>query len=210
MSQSLSPQFSAPQQQALAARLGMWVFLATEALFFGPLLLGYAYVRLRFPEAAGEASRHTSMALGTANTAILLTSSLCMALALEAQKAHPQRRCALLLRVTAALGLIFLAIKGVEYAREAGEHLFPGPGFAPGTVAPALRDGVQLFFLLYFALTGLHALHLAVGCVACLLLAWRRSDNAVEVAGLYWHFVDVVWVVLYPLLYLVQRSGGTS
>jgi cytochrome c oxidase subunit 3 len=213
----LAPQFNSHAQQAFAATFGMWVFLASELLFFGPLLFGYVYLRLRFPDACAHASRHTDFLLGTLNTAVLLTSSFTMALAGAAANAGQRRRALRLLVATAALGLLFLVIKGWEYHAEFAEHLFPGAGFHPrGAGAEPLMHGMELFFLLYFALTGLHALHLIAGIVACLLVAPRlrrpppagAGPEAVELAGLYWHFVDLAWIFLYPLLYLVGRAGG--
>jgi cytochrome c oxidase subunit 3 len=211
----VAPQFLSREQQAFAATFGMWVFIASELLFFGPLLFGYLYLRLHFPQACAAASRHTEFVLGTANTAILLTSSLSMALAGHAARGGRRRAATRLLAVTAALGLAFLAIKGWEYRTEYVEHLFPGAGFQPHR-GGAVQDvqGMELFFVLYFALTGLHAVHLAAGIGICLWLAarlrrMRAGDGEnVEVAGLYWHFVDVMWIFLYPLLYLVGRAGG--
>ncbi|MES2264365.1 MAG: cytochrome c oxidase subunit 3 [Pseudomonadota bacterium] len=201
-----------------AATFAVWIFLATELLLFGPLFFGYVYVRTHVPEAAGAASRHTNMLLGTVNTAVLLTSSLCMALA--GRRARAKRGGWRWLGAAALLGMAFLAIKGIEYRQEFDEHLFPGRSFAPGDAgSPAHAHGMQLFFLLYFAMTALHALHLAIGCVLCLVLAlatYRRHAKAsgqdhalaVELVGLYWHFVDAVWIFLYPLLYLLGRAGG--
>jgi cytochrome c oxidase subunit 3 len=140
-----------------------------------------------------------------------------MALAGHAAERGERRRAARLLALTALLGGAFLVIKGYEWHQEFGEHLFPGAGFRPDdATAPATLHGMELFFLLYFAATGLHALHLSIGIAACLWLgaALRRSpprgpgNDSVELAGLYWHFVDVVWIVLYPLLYLTARAGG--
>jgi cytochrome c oxidase subunit 3 len=216
----LEPQFRDHAQQDFARSLGMWVFLSSELLFFGPLLLGYLYLRMHHPAATGMASRHTDMLLGTVNTAVLLTSSFCMALAGHAAQAGGiagRRRAARLLALTALLGVVFLAIKGYEWHQEFDEHLFPGTGFHPlDARTPTALYGMELFFLLYFAATGLHALHLSIGVAACvwLMLTLRRApprgpgDEAVELVGLYWHFVDVVWIVLYPLLYLTARSGG--
>jgi cytochrome c oxidase subunit 3 len=216
----IEPQFGSHAQQDFARSFGMWVFLSSELLFFGPLLLGYLYLRMHDPQATGMASRHTDLLLGTVNTAVLLTSSFVMALAGHAAQgggSAGRRRAARLLALTALLGIVFLAVKGYEWHQEVGEHLFPGPGFRPsdGTVA-GTSYGMELFFLLYFAATGLHALHLVIGVSACLWLAVRLRHapprgpgaDAVELAGLYWHFVDVVWIFLYPLLYLTARSGG--
>jgi cytochrome c oxidase subunit 3 len=213
MSATVAPQFASREQQALAATLGVWIFLATEVVFFGPLLFGYLYVRTQFPDAAAAASRHTGFVLGTLNTALLLTSSLCMALAGTMHEAGAARRARSLLWATVALGLAFLAIKGLEYRQEFGEHLFPGSGFAPRDAGTAAHShAMQLFFLLYFALTAVHALHLIAGIALCVLLAvalgrGRAEGRHVHLAGLYWHFVDVVWIFLYPLLYLAGRAG---
>lgn len=205
-----APQFSSREQQEGAATFGMWVFVASELLFFGAMLAAYLYLRLRFPEGWAAASRRTDFLLGTVNTAVLLTSSLLMALAGHAADAQRRRRAAWLLAATAALGVIFLAIKGVEYHKEFVEGLLPGAGFSQA------KRGMELFFILYFAMTGLHALHLGAGIAVSLRLAigMRRpapdgTENAsVELVGLYWHFVDLVWIFLYPLLYLVGRAGG--
>jgi cytochrome c oxidase subunit 3 len=213
----IAEQFTSRAQQDFARTFGMWVFIASELLFFGPLLFGYLYLRVQFPEASAAASRHTDFVLGTVNTAVLLTSSLLVALAGHAAEGGRRRRAGWLLAATAALGLAFLAIKAREYHAEFAEHLFPGRGFRPGH-GGAVQDlpGMELFFILYFAATGLHALHLTIGIGACVALALglRRpppagpSGEAVELVGLYWHFVDVVWIFLYPLLYLVGRGGG--
>ncbi len=191
-------------------QLGMWVFLAGEMLFFGALIAAYAHGRLHFPDGFGAASRRTDVWLGTLNTALLLTSSALVALA-GAWAGAPARQRAVgrLLAGAAALGVAFVAVKGVEYRAEWHEGLFPGPGFAL-----AGQPGAELFFMLYFFMTALHALHLLIGVAVLGVFAWgslRGRDWAaprrVEVAGLYWHFVDVVWIFLYPLLYLVQRHG---
>lgn len=205
---TVAEQFVTAEQQGRAASLGMWVFLATELMFFGPLFFGYWYGRIHFPGAFGEASRHTEVWLGTANTAILLTSSLLMANAVEALELGATRLARILLLATAALGVAFLAIKGMEYRMEWQERLFPGHGSVLGT-------GGQLFFLLYFAMTAFHALHLTIGITLVLVFAvalGRRRAIAVNaerlrVVGLYWHFVDAVWIFLYPILYLVERAG---
>jgi cytochrome c oxidase subunit 3 len=196
----------APQD---AAQLGMWIFLATELLFFGGLFAAYAWGRTRWPEGFSVASRHTHVALGTLNTALLLSSSALVALAAACAGEERRRRAAgRLLGGAALLGVAFLALKGVEYAKEWHESLFPGPGFAL-----AKHTGAELFFVLYFVMTALHALHLLVGVGLLGLFAWGAlrhrpwADAArVEVAGLYWHFVDIVWIVLYPLLYLIGRA----
>ncbi|WP_195812455.1 cytochrome c oxidase subunit 3 [Xylophilus rhododendri] len=201
------PELDAVQRRRVA-RLGMWLFIASELLFFGGLLFAYAHGRLSFPAGFAVAGRHTDVWLGTLNTGVLLTSSLLVALAVEAA-AHGQRRLApRFLWGAVLLGCSFLAIKGVEYRQDFAEGLVPGPGFV------LQEPGAQLFFMLYFTATLLHALHMVVGIVALALYAWfgRRTgsdwlrSSRLETVGLYWHFVDVVWVGLYPLLYLVGRS----
>ncbi|CAD6561288.1 cytochrome c oxidase subunit 3 [Paraburkholderia sabiae] len=207
-------QFNTAAQQEEASMLGMWTFLATEVMFFGPLFFGYLYGRSHFPEGFAAASRHTDVTLGTINTAVLLTSSMLMAIAVQARKVGAVRLAARMLFFTAALGIVFLIIKGTEYWKEFHEHLVPAAGFAFPETHHA--DAAQLFFFLYFGMTGLHALHLIIGVVMVLgfALALSRVEREfakaerIDVVGLYWHFVDIVWIFLYPLLYLVDRSNG--
>ena len=204
---ALAEPFATEAQQHEAATMGLWLFIATELMLFSGLFLGLAVYRIVYPEAAEEASGHLRLWIGGANTAVLLTSSLAMALAVVAARAGRPRPATLWLLATAALGVVFLALKGYEYRVEYMEGLMPGIGPAFPLEAPA-----ELFFNLYFAATGLHAVHLALGILAVGLFAWRtRSrrlplpERAIEIEGLgiYWHFVDVVWVFLYPVLYLV-------
>jgi cytochrome c oxidase subunit 3 len=195
-----------PGMEPDAGKLGMWVFLASEVLFFGGLFVAYLYGRTHWPQGWATASRHTDVVLGTVNTALLLTSSAVVALA----AAVPARRVAArLLWTTAALGIVFLVLKGVEWHAEWAEGLVPGVNFAlPDT------PGAEEFFALYFLMTGLHGVHMLFGIATLAVLAtgagreraWARTRQ-VEVAALYWHFVDVVWIFLYPLLYLVNRHG---
>jgi cytochrome c oxidase subunit III len=208
-------QFDDVLQQTRAATIGMWVFLASEVLFFGALMFGYTVSRLEYPAAFAAASRRTDVVLGSINTAVLLTSSFGMALAVDACRRGQRRRGALCLVVTAALGALFLGIKGTEYVHDFQQHLLPGPSFRfPAAAADAgIADGAQLFFYLYFVMTGLHAVHLTIGIAAVLLVAAGLglsrpavNVNTVETTGLYWHLVDIVWIFLYPLLYLVSRA----
>ena len=197
-------------QQADAATLGMWLFLATEMLFFGVLFFVYALARARFPEAFAAASRQTSFTLGTINTAVLLTSSFTMATAVRAAQQRDHGAAALLLLLTAVLGMAFGGVKLTEYAIDARHHLVPVLDFA---FDPRLAQGALVFFWLYFTTTGLHLVHLAIGVGLALTFAWRewrrrsaRLHEQVEIVGLYWHFVDLVWIFLYPCLYLVSRA----
>lgn len=198
------------QPDELAGQFGMWVFIASEVLFFGGLLLAYAYGRSHWPAGFAAASRETHVVIGTLNTALLLTSSALVALAaISGESRDGRRHVPALLWGACALGLAFLALKGVEYAKEFHEQLVPGATFR-------LREqpGAQLFYVLYFLATGLHAVHLTIGiavlaafAVGSRRLAGWALPRRIEVAGLYWHFVDVVWIFLYPLIYLGGRSG---
>jgi cytochrome c oxidase subunit III len=200
--------FDDPAHQREAAVLGMWVFLAAELLFFGGALAAYAGYRGQHERAFEAASNRTRIGLATANTAILLTSSAAMAGAVGAARAGRRRAAFAGLAATILLGSLFLAIKAAEYRAEIGEGLLPTRGFRwDGPDAPQAR----LFFSFYFVLTGIHAAHMVAGLGVLATLAvrlLRRGDpgaNAVEVAGLYWHFVDLVWIYLFPLLYLFGR-----
>src|SRR5436309_8610713 len=151
--QRRAEQFENAEQQRESSALGMWVFLATEVMFFGPLFLGYLFGRAHEAAAFAEASRHTDIVLGTLNTALLLTSSLCMALGVRALQADRPAQSAWLLVATALLGGAFLAIKGLEYRHEWQEALVPGLHFS---WSGAHHNGIEFFFYLYFLLTGLH------------------------------------------------------
>jgi cytochrome c oxidase subunit 3 len=201
-------QFDDIEQQRDAAKPGMWIFLATEVLFFGGLFLGYTIYRFTYGHIFVETSRKLDVVLGGTNTAVLLISSLLMAFAVRAAKLDQRRILTGLLIGTALLGCVFMSIKGVEYHKDYVDHLVPGSSFA---WRGADAGNAELFFWIYFAMTGLHAIHVTVGIGIMLvlaLLAWlgkfsRGNHNTVEIAGLYWHFVDIVWVFLFPLLYLV-------
>jgi cytochrome c oxidase subunit 3 len=203
--------FGSTTRQREAAELGMWVFLATELMFFGPLFLGYAYGRWAFPEGFAAASRQTDVLIGTINTVLLLTSSLFMALGVRATQLNQRRAAMLCLLATATLGMVFLVLKGVEYRDEWREHLVPWLDFR---FESAHRRAAGLFYVLYFAMTGLHAVHLSIGIAVMGVFAARirargarTLRNSIEMGALYWHFVDSVWVFLYPMLYLVERHG---
>lgn len=201
--------FEELEQQREASLLGMWTFLATEVLFFGGLFAVYMVYRATYPEAFIAGSHHLDVVLGTINTWVLLTSSLTVALAVHYAQLQRRREPAGLLVLTLLFGLAFLAIKGFEYYHKFEENLIPGANFqwTEGDAGPA-----QLFFSLYFVMTGLHSIHMIIGiAVAAVMawLAWRGHYVAdympVELFGLYWHFVDIVWIFLFPLLYLISR-----
>jgi|SRR5579872_5682717 len=205
---ALAEQFENLEQQQDASRLGLWTFLATEILFFGGLFMGYIVYRHEYPHAFAVASRHTNVLYGTVNTAILLTSSLWMALAVNSAEEGKNKRLVRYLLLTILFAVAFLGVKGLEYKEDFDEHLIPGPSFS----VPEQPES-QIFFYLYWAMTGLHGFHVLVGIgvlsVITFLSHRRRYSaeyhNPVEVSGLYWHFVDIVWIFLYPLLYLVDR-----
>lgn len=207
----LAPQFESAEQQAVTGKLGMWAFLATEIMFFGAAFTGYAVYRWKYPAAWAEASQHLGLLLGTINTGVLLTSSLTMALAVDAVRQN-QRGTLRYLAATMVLGWVFLGIKGWEYFEKWQDHHIPGRLFEWHGTEPGGQ--AELFFSFYFALTGCHALHMLIGLVFLLFL-FRKTQHhqfspeyytPIELTGLYWHFVDCIWVVLFPLLYLIDRT----
>jgi cytochrome c oxidase subunit 3 len=212
--------FDTDAQRARAATLGMWTFLATEILFFGGLLLAYTVYRRASPDAFAAASGHLYMWIGAANTLILLISSGTVAVAVAAIEANARRTAAILLLATLALGAVFLAIKRVEYGIDFHENLWPweslGPAFDAGKFAtPEEAAQARLFFMLYFVLTALHATHvlvglgvLAAGAALCLRERGPNKVNLLHNIGLYWHFVDIVWIFLFPLLYFPGVTRG--
>jgi cytochrome c oxidase subunit III len=209
-SASLAHQFDDAGQQKEAATLGMWVFLVTEVLFFGGLFVTYLVYRNWYPDAFTAGSRELLVWAGTTNTFVLITSSLTMALAVHAAQMGNRRLLMLLLMVTMALGCVFLGIKAFEYYTEFAEHHVPGAGFQ---FEAAQLQHAQIFFSLYFMMTGLHAIHMIIGLgIMSVMLWWSyrgvitpEYTNPIEISGLYWHFVDIVWIFLFPLLYLIGR-----
>jgi cytochrome c oxidase subunit 3 len=208
----LAHHFEDLEQQHETSSLGMWVFLASELMFFGGLFAAYLVYRIQFPAGFARASHELDVTLGTLNTAVLIVSSLTMALAVHAAQVGRRKHTVGWLAATMLLASTFLVVKGFEYAHKFHAHLFPGPDFAfRGTPAA----DTELFFSLYFAMTGLHALHMVIGIGVMLVIAaraWRgrySPENyfGVEVTGLYWHFVDLVSIFLFPLLYLIGRHA---
>jgi cytochrome c oxidase subunit 3 len=207
---ALAHHFEDLGQQSEAATLGMWVFLVTEVLFFGGLFLAYTIYRGWYQDAFAVSSHELDIVLGTTNTIVLITSSLTMAMAVHSAQLGHRRKLMIFLALTMALGLAFLGIKGVEYYHKFVEHHVPGPTFQ---FEEKYVRQAQIFFSLYFVMTGLHAAHMVIGLgimIWMFIWSWngtitREYSNPIEVSGLYWHFVDIVWIFLFPLLYLVGR-----
>ena len=197
-------------QQHDASTLGMWVFLVTEIMFFGGLFTAYIVYRTAYPAAFHGASHELDITLGAFNTAVLITSSLTMALSVHAAQTGKRGMLVFCLLLTMVLGTTFLGVKAYEYWHKWHEHLIPGPNFAYTGPDPT---NAQLFFSLYFAMTGLHALHMIIGIGLLAVITVRGAQGMfnrfyytpVELSGLYWHFVDLVWIFLFPLLYLLGR-----
>jgi cytochrome c oxidase subunit 3 len=208
---TVAHQFEDIEQQKEAGTLGMWIFLCTEVLFFGAMLLAYTVYRGLYPVAFGEASRHLDIVLGSLNTAVLLCSSLTMAMGVHAAQQGNARKVIGFIAVTMFFGVIFLLIKFYEYYQKYTEALIPGKNFVWHGHDPLHAN---IFFLFYFIMTAMHALHMFVGLglmtVLAILTKKGKFDSVyyspIEIGGLYWHFVDIVWVFLFPLLYLVDRS----
>jgi cytochrome c oxidase subunit 3 len=204
-------QFDDPDQQHHAVTIGVLAFLATEVLLFGTVLTGYTVGRIAHPGAFAEGSRALTLWIGAANTAILLCSSGAVALSVGAARAHRLKATRLALAAGILLGAAFLGLKAYEYWKDiAQDHLLPGAAFHPGEWSDP--GAVSMFLFFYWTLTALHALHMLIGLAVLSFLALRlrtaralvRGRNTLHAAGLYWHFVDTVWVVLLPLLYMVK------
>jgi cytochrome c oxidase subunit 3 len=210
----LQHHFDSLEQQKESSTLGMWTFLVTEIMFFGGLFLVYAVYRVQYAEAFAVASRELDIPLGLMNTVILIGSSLTMALGVHTAALGMKRATASWLLATVLLGSVFLGVKVVEYQHKFEHHLVPGPRFAPEHIPVELRHGAEIYFSLYFAMTGLHATHMIIGVPILLVLAFlsqrgsftRSYSTPVELFGLYWHFIDIIWIFLFPLLYLIDPS----
>jgi cytochrome c oxidase subunit 3 len=208
---ALQHHFETMQQQQEAATLGMWIFLVTEVMFFGGLLMAYLLYRVWYPEAWAEGSLELDIRMGAFNTVVLIGSSLTMAFAVRSAQTGAQKATVRWLLITMALGLTFLVVKFFEYREKWELHHIPGPNFQfEGPHA----GQVEIFLSLYFGLTGLHALHTVIGATLLAVITWMAHKRRftpewytpVELSGLYWHFVDIVWIFLFPLLYLVDRA----
>jgi cytochrome c oxidase subunit 3 len=220
----LQHHFDTLGQQKSAASLGMWVFIAQEVMFFGGMFTAYLVYRLWYYAGYTAASRELDLLLGGINTVVLIASSLTVALAVHAAQEGKQKQIVRYLVATLVLGVAFLVIKYFEYESKLHIHpahhaaanvrLFPMAGwfYVDGELAP-IANQMRMFMVLYFALTGMHALHMIIGIGLLLVIIWMARGGAftprwytpVEIFGLYWHFVDIIWIFLFPLLYLVNR-----
>ena len=227
----LQHHFENMEQQREAGTLGMWVFLVTEIMFFGGMFLAYTLYRSKYPAAFASASNHLDITLGALNTGVLILSSFTMAMAVYFTQIGKQRPQVICLVLTLLLGLTFLGVKAKEYHDKYEDNLIPGsliPGhkYDPEVAHEGDHDPhklhllgnatvkqVELFYWIYFAMTGMHALHMIIGAgLLTFLLIFSlkgRFDpqyhSPVEVIGFYWHFVDIIWIFLFPLLYLLGR-----
>ena len=211
---ALREQFDTEAQQKDASTLGMWIFLITEVMFFGGLFLAYTVYRRWYPEIFAVASNSLNVYIGAANTVVLLCSSFTMVMAVRAAQLGKREAIILFLILTLILGGVFLGVKAYEWNQKFEEHHVPGATIFFEGIS---RQGpAQIFFTLYFAMTGLHALHMVVGVglLTFLLIETKRGRYSaaymtpVDIVGLYWHFVDIIWIFLFPLLYLIDRHLG--
>ena len=225
---ALQHHFDNMEQQREAGSLGMWIFLVTEIMFFGGLFMAYLLYRTKYPWAFIAGSNHLNVTMGGINTVVLICSSLTMALAVYYAQVGSRKLQVVFLILTMLLGATFLGIKGVEYYDKYRDHLIPVPGFFQWEAPPPHEAGItdtetyarniQMFYWIYFAMTGLHAFHMVIGLGLLSFLvyfAWRGRYSPeyhapVELTGLYWHFVDIVWIFLFPLLYLLGRHLETG
>lgn len=211
-------------QQREAASFGMWIFLLTEVMFFGGMFCAYLIFRNWYHAAFVAGSNTLDITLGTTNTAVLIGSSFTMAMAVYSAEMRRKAQLMLFLTLTIILGFAFLGIKAVEYHQKFVDHHVPGPSFSieefvhpsnPKAIAlaPDMAEKTQIYFSLYFLMTGMHALHMIIGISLLFILLARASRDAyteghimpIENFGLYWHFVDIIWIFLFPLLYLISR-----
>jgi cytochrome c oxidase subunit 3 len=215
----LKHHFDNLEQQHASERLGMWMFLATEVLFFSGLFGSYTVYRMLYPTEFEVASQHLNRVFATVNTVLLVTSSLTMTFAIRSAKLGERKGLIWNLLITAALGTAFMVVKGFEYAQDFEEGLVPGTYFSSALKTELGNEGldqgkVQLFLCFYYIMTGIHGIHLIIGIGCVLWLVWEASQgnippenySTVDVVSLYWHLVDAIWLFLMPLLYL---AGGS-
>jgi cytochrome c oxidase subunit 3 len=210
----LRHQFDDVLQQRTSAALGMWAFLLTEVMFFGGLFTAYTVYRYWYYPEWDQASRQLDVYLGAFNTFVLLTSSLTMAFAVDSAATGKQKALRRNILLTLFFGIVFVGIKGIEYTAKWEHHLVPGSHFEWHGMSGLRVPAIELFYVFYFIMTGLHAFHMLIG-FGLLFTLWIQARmgkfspeyyTPVEMIGLYWHFVDIIWVFLFPLLYLMDRS----
>jgi cytochrome c oxidase subunit III len=212
-SPGLQHHFDDSAQQLESSTLGMWVFLVTEIMFFGGMFASYTIYRNLFPDAFASTSHYMNVTIGAINTGVLICSSFTMVLAVRAAQLGQKKAVIWFLASTLILGTIFLVLKYVEYHEKWIDHHVPGPSFQYAD--SRFVHQAQILFFLYFAMTGMHALHMIVGAgllTTLIVMASRNRFSAewytpVEMIGLYWHFVDIVWIFLFPLLYLIGHTS---
>jgi cytochrome c oxidase subunit III len=218
--------FETEEQQREAGSFGMWLFLLTEIMFFGGMFFAYLLYRNWYYDAFVPASNQLNVTLGAINTAFLITSGFFMALGVWAAEVRKKGLLVVMLILTTLFGIAFLGVKADEYHEKYEKHHIPGASFSTSMftnpaaynlkeepLAPDMAQHTQIFFFLYFAMTGMHALHMVIGIVILFWLTWRAHRGEfsagyvapIENFGLYWHFVDIVWLFLFPLLYLINR-----
>jgi cytochrome c oxidase subunit 3 len=203
--------FASAEQQRETAKLGMWTFLLTELLLFSGLFVSALILRVLHPHSVTAAALHLKYWIGATNTAVLIVSSFTMSIAIELSRLGRQLLMVRFMLITAAIGVVFMCLKGFEYYRDFAEHMTP---FLPWrTYALEGDPASRLFTDLYFITTGLHAIHLTIGISVVSVMAWlatregflQRHQNRIEITGLYWHFIDLIWIVVFPTLYLLNR-----
>jgi len=222
--------FETEEQQREAGSFGMWLFLLTEIMFFGGMFFAYLLYRNWYYPAFAAASNTLVVWMGAVNTAILISSGFCMALGVWAAEVRKKKFLVVMLVLTTIFGLAFLFVKYFEYKEKYEAHHIPGASFSTSAftnppvdaktgklteepLAPDMAQHTEIFFFLYFAMTGMHALHMIIGIGLLFWLTWRAHRGEftagyvapIENFGLYWHFVDIVWLFLFPLLYLINR-----
>jgi cytochrome c oxidase subunit 3 len=222
--------FETEEQQREAGSFGMWLFLLTEIMFFGGMFFAYLLYRNWYYPAFAAASNTLVVWMGAVNTAVLITSGFCMAVGVWAAEVRQKKILVAMLVLTTVFGAVFLGVKYFEYKEKWEAHHIPGSSFSTAAftnpqpdaktgklteepLAPDMAQKTEIFFFLYFAMTGMHALHMIIGIGLLFWLTWRAHRGEftagyvapIENFGLYWHFVDIVWLFLFPLLYLINR-----
>lgn len=208
MSHTVPHHFDSAEQAFESSKLGLWLFLVTEILLFGGLFVVYIMFRGLYPEAFHEGSRHLNKILGSINTVVLICSSVTMAMAVDRTRQNDSNKANQYLMVTLFFAACFMIIKYVEYSHKIHEGLLPAQLF---TFKEIVHPKVPLFFSLYFMMTGLHGIHVLAGMIIIAWLLWRSNKKQfspeyytpVELGGIYWHLVDLIWIYLFPLLYLI-------